>query len=1413
MITTWNSVARRAELLARLADNRKPGFIGNVPYLFYLRVLILVAVTARYLMPGAIWTPNPWWFWGIAPAMAGASLIHSWAFRKQQRDGGADVRRPITWLVHLDSASISALYYATNTVTSDFYLFFYLPLLEAAEYLRFRWNMTVAAVSAIGLGLALWAMPGGEPGDKIVLFGMRMVFLGCFVAVSLVLTRIQALQNLRLQQSEAEARSSLQTQQQLNRELRQRQAEMTALLELSGHLNAEFDEKRMVARATSDIEGAGGEFQLVAEAGILGTGETRVSDGRLTREEQEAFVTLAARVGGNALGTDRAGDCDIVLVPLRLHQVHYGSLWAVGRKGVRVDSEAETFWRLAGGIISTALAKARRMEAYREISRLGAESAQQDFEVEKTLRLLVVELGFEFACVSVKDKYSGRVRMVRARNVPPGWMNRSDYAAGATDILADIIRTGKTEVIPGWDPRFNREIYDKFGHEQLVRMYTPIFVNGEAVGVLEVGGRKERQEELFTAGRRQFVVAEADRISEFIDGISDSRFFEKIAEKAVGILGPGAATIHVFQQDREGKEHVVLQAGRGSIDPKKVQSLGLACADKQAEQAEQAIREEGIPSCRVLPLDAGDGRRGQLALLYWESNPEFTESGKAVAESYARLVESLIWTVDTIRETRTRAKLGWTASSLQCVLQSLVADPGSAKSVPDNLVYHLQAMLDADNIVLYERRGDGRLLVPVRRGKLSGDPKGGWTGRSELVSALLEKGEHRFLTSGGIDDLQCREDAGFGDRFAKREGVVSCAALVLRPREGAAPVGVLFANYHEAREFDEETKAMMRALAQTAAIALRTAQTNERVQQAAEQWQKEMAALVEVEQIVLQHRGVDDPDKILRKILEHAVDITQARHGVIVPWDSETKLLVPKRELVVGFSDTLPPPHPKGDGIVGEAAKRQKPILLGDLDDLSHPDRKFYRNTIQDTKSQLAVPLLDGDELLGVFSLEHPDAHHFKPEHIPLLQTLSLQAILAIRMVELVQEVEHQRAPLSALTEVTGRIRDRRLHGERALRLVLTGITAGTGLGFNRAAIYSRRGDWLIGRVAVGPIDKTEAGVIWPKLSKSTPVTALLAEAERFGLAVEGGTRDCKLSEWVKGRQSRWDAPVEDNWLPSPAPAGTVVVPIIAGDSNEVLGYIAGDRAITQPNKPGSDSDSLLLRQFGQLAADILRRESLASLSGRDREWHENLRAILHDVAPYFDRALAALPAGQRVEKSAGHIRRGVRELSRLKDFPWTEVPIHQFNLVNAIGEVRASFSDVDVDWQPPSGEVLVFGSQRKIEIALMALFQNAIEQRPPERGLTISVRLTVFGGEGQPQATIEVEDNAGGRLDEVGQRIFVRRDDSPKGPGRGRGTARVKQTIEEFGGSVSCEQSTSGIVVLLRLPAAGRGKVSAAGV
>lgn len=143
-----------------------------------------------------------------------------------------------------------------------------------------------------------------------------------------------------------------------------------------------------------------------------------------------------------------------------------------------------------------------------------------------------------------------------------------------------------------------------------------------------------------------------------------------------------------------------------------------------------------------------------------------------------------------------------------------------------------------------------------------------------------------------------------------------------------------------------------------------------------------------------------DPDKVQDVILQKALELTGAHFGAILRWNTEKSALI--------FSQVRPPveklslathvkqiPIPDGIdgriGITGCAALKRRTIRVADV--TKDPDYIAY---IFNTRSELAVPLMYGDECIGVLDVEHREVDAFSEEDQRVLETLADQAAIAL---------------------------------------------------------------------------------------------------------------------------------------------------------------------------------------------------------------------------------------------------------------------------------------------------------------------------------------------------------------------------------------------------------------------------------
>ncbi len=105
---------------------------------------------------------------------------------------------------------------------------------------------------------------------------------------------------------------------------------------------------------------------------------------------------------------------------------------------------------------------------------------------------------------------------------------------------------------------------------------------------------------------------------------------------------------------------------------------------------------------------------------------------------------------------------------------------------------------------------------------------------------------------------------------------------------------------------------------------------------------------------------------------------------------------------------------PLGKGVIGQVALTRQPILLNDVS--SSP---IYIAANPEVRSELAVPLIAKNRLIGVMDLESEKAGYFRPEHLHLLTLTASRIAQAIENARLYARVSRQAQTLTVLNEIS----------------------------------------------------------------------------------------------------------------------------------------------------------------------------------------------------------------------------------------------------------------------------------------------------------------------------------------------------------------------------------------------------------
>ena len=100
---------------------------------------------------------------------------------------------------------------------------------------------------------------------------------------------------------------------------------------------------------------------------------------------------------------------------------------------------------------------------------------------------------------------------------------------------------------------------------------------------------------------------------------------------------------------------------------------------------------------------------------------------------------------------------------------------------------------------------------------------------------------------------------------------------------------------------------------------------------------------------------------------------------------------------------------PVGKGIVGTVALSRTPELIGDT---SQDARYILDDDFR--YSEIAVPILNGSQVIGVIDSEHPDKDFFTPQHLRLLTTIAAMATSKILHTKAIEQLKTHQEGLKA---------------------------------------------------------------------------------------------------------------------------------------------------------------------------------------------------------------------------------------------------------------------------------------------------------------------------------------------------------------------------------------------------------------
>ncbi|SPF45231.1 putative Histidine kinase [Candidatus Sulfopaludibacter sp. SbA4] len=767
-------------------------------------------------------------------------------------------------------------------------------------------------------------------------------------------------------------------------------------------------------------------------------------------------------------------------------------------------------------------------EGMAEIDRAINREIELDQFLDNLFDQVVDGLGFHFAAIALVNERRNEIRMARTRNVALGWRIGSRYALSLRDILADVVRTGKTEIVAGFDQRFNPKTFQKYGHANMIRIWTPIQAAGKVIGVLEAGCPVVERHTIMTQENARAVELLARDSAPVIHRLAASGFFLDAGVKnlrrslnacavAAGVW-TGAGLVLDAADHAEGGfngapyletcRNAMLSRGDGAE---------LEVGPQWIAEHTPVAGQAGISKVILFPLRLQGDTTGLIAAFL---ERDATIGNSFHARSFARRMEPCVagqLVRDNLRQSLERAQ---NLTNLHGLIHSS-ATTGKLESTLQVIGQRALFLVEADSVCIYEYFGAESSfgVLRMRQGEfdhaaLLENP----VYPRSIVDSVLRGRDRHYATSAQKEPALTARDGGV-PRFVEREQIQSCAILLLHTGNPSEPVGLMFLNYKTSRSFPLSIRKEIEALARSAAFAISSARYAEQQSAALTRRYAELEMLRHLDQEILRQIQELDMGSIYDLVLECLSSLTNLSVCSIMTLNEDRRTLSFRAHR--GYDEFVHLTQDVNEGFVGEAIREQRSILISDIGDR----QPVYKEWVKGMRSELVVPIIDRNAAVGAINLEHYKPGAFSGQDARFAELLASRLVFALHTADLYQQLTDQIQPRRALGLIATRTQDAKYDLDGILRLLLTGVTAREGLGFSRAMLLLIERDVgrLKGRLGIGAVTLEEARENWESLRQPIPsdfeerLRALLEAVDRFSTSVKGGVaRESLLTERIQ---------------------------------------------------------------------------------------------------------------------------------------------------------------------------------------------------------------------------------------------------------------------------------------------------------
>lgn len=603
-------------------------------------------------------------------------------------------------------------------------------------------------------------------------------------------------------------------------------------------------------------------------------------------------------------------------------------------------------------------------------------------------------------------------------------------------------------------------------------------------------------------------------------------------------------------------------------------------------------------------------------------------------------------------------------------------------------------------------------------------------------------------------------------------------------------IGALDVQSTQVMMFDDEARAILQSLADQIAVTLENTTLFEEIQERV----SELTTVNLVSQVVSR---AQTPDELYRVVTDQMIDSFDAQYGFLGVVEADGNLHLP---IFIEGGERVESPEPFApeDSLSGHVLQTGEVLIINE-NTQEHARQLGAKMQGTMPRSLLIAPLLVGDEIIGVISLQDAENEYaYDDSDVRQLTTLAAYVAVKIRNAELLEQAQQRASELGFLFEITrtavattvlqdaltdvSDIMLREVPGAESVTFYLAEddvFEAEAGVGYGREAVAKslrmQTGEGLVGAAALagqplliananlsrhstGSLSRTKSAIAVPLKSGQQVVGVLAVESTQPGAFEE---RDLSLLEGA---------------------AGTLTA------------VIQGARLldeITRTNEQLRELDTLKSQFLANMSHEL--RTPLNSIIGFSRVILKGIDGPLTDLQKQD--LTTIFNSGQHL---LGLIN-NILDLSKIEAGKMEIQPEYMdiyetIDTVISTGRGLVKDKDVDLRRDVEEGISSVYGDPMRVRQILLNLVSNA-SKFTHEGSITLRVRRKPYNPETSepPRIQIDVQDTGIGIAQEDMRKLFqafsqVDGSTTRQAGGTGLGLNISKQFVELMGGRIWVE-------------------------